>query len=33
MKKMKNKNYLSLNISKNFAIIFDHRLDLIKSHN
>ena len=36
--KEKNENiyiyiYISLNISKNFATIFDHRLDLIKTHN
>ena len=29
---MKKKD-ISLNISKTFATIFDHRLDLIKEHN
>ena len=29
---MKKKD-ISLNISKNFATVFDHRLDLIKAHN
>ena len=29
---MKKKD-ISLNISKNFAKIFDHQLDLIKAHN
>ena len=31
-KKGKKKD-ISLNISKNFATIFDHQLDLIKAHN
>ena len=30
---MKKKNDVSLNISKNFETIFDHRFDLIKTHN
>ena len=30
---MKKKKDISLDISKNFAKIFDHRLDLIKAHN
>ena len=32
-RKMKKKKDISLNIFKNFATIFDHRLDLIKAHN
>ena len=32
MRKMKKKD-ISLNISKHFARIFDHRFDLIKTHN
>ena len=31
--KKKKKNDISLNISKNFETIFDHRFDLIKAHN
>ena len=27
------KNYISLNISKYLATVFDHRLDPIKAHN
>ena len=30
---MKKKNDISLNISKNFETIFDHRFDLIKVYN
>ena len=30
---MKKKNDITLSISKNFATIFDHRLDLIEAHN
>ena len=30
---MGKKNDVSLNISKNFETIFDHRFDLIKAHN
>ena len=30
---MEKKNDVSLNISKNFETIFDHRFDLIKAHN
>ena len=30
---MKKKSNISLNISKYFATIFDHWLDLIKAHN
>ena len=32
MRKMKKKD-ISLNISKHFARIFDHRFDIIKAHN
>ena len=31
--KKKKKKHLSLNISKVFETIFDHRFDLIKTHN
>ena len=33
LKEKNEKKEISLNISKNFATIFDHRLDLIKAHN
>ena len=32
-KKKKKKSDISLNISKKFETIFDHRFDLIKAHN
>ena len=32
-KKNKKNNDISLNISKNFGTIVDHRLDLIQAHN
>ena len=33
LKEKNEKKKISLNISKKFAAIFDHRLDLIKAHN
>ena len=30
---MKKENDISLNISKTFKTIFDHRFDLVKAHN